>query len=117
SKPGLRNAQIGAIHALAAFNALKNKSTSIIDMPTGSGKTAVLMMAPYVLRKEKVLIVTPSRMVRGQIVEDFQSLRTLCNARVFQKSIRKPIVYEMEHKFKDEMVPTLEKSDVIVATP
>ena len=86
-------------------------------MPTGSGKTAVLMMAPYVLRKEKVLIVTPSRMVRGQIVEDFQSLRTLCNARVFQKSIRKPIVYEMEHKFKDEMVPTLEKSDVIVATP
>lgn len=117
SKPGLRNAQIGAIHALAAFNALKNKSTSIIVMPTGSGKTAVLMMAPYVLRKEKVLIVTPSRMVRGQIVEDFQSLRTLCNARVFPKSIRKPIVYEMEHKFKDEMVPTLEKSDVIVATP
>ena len=38
-------------------------------MPTGSGKTAVLMMTPYVLLKKKVLVVTPSKVVRGQISE------------------------------------------------
>ena len=88
SKPGLRNAQIGAIHAIASFNALKSKDTSIVIMPTGSGKTAVLMMVPYALTKEKVLIVTPSKMVRGQIAEDFQSLRTLCQAQVFPNTIK-----------------------------
>ncbi|GJM57787.1 DEAD/DEAH box helicase [uncultured Dubosiella sp.] len=117
SSPGLRNAQIGAIHALASFNALKSKDTSIIVMPTGSGKTAVLMMAPYVLTKEKVLIVTPSKMVRGQITEDFQSLRTLCKAQVFPNTIKKPIVYEMTHKYNDQMISVLKKSDVIIATP
>lgn len=117
SKPGLRNAQIGAIHAIASFNALKSKDTAIVIMPTGSGKTAVLMMVPYALTKEKVLIVTPSKMVRGQIAEDFQSLRTLCKAQVFPNTIKKPVVYEMEHKYKDEMIPTFKKSDVIIATP
>ncbi len=116
TKPGLRNAQIGAIHALASFNALKSKDTSIIIMPTGSGKTTVLMMAPYVLNKERVLIVTPSEMVRGQIAEDFRSLRTLCKAQVFQNSIKKPVVYEMEHNYKDEMISELKKADVIIAT-
>lgn len=117
STPGLRNAQIGAIHALASFNALKSRDTSIIIMPTGSGKTSVLMMAPYVLNKEKVLIVTPSKMVRGQIAEDFQNLRTLCKAQVFSNAIKKPVVHEMEHKYKDDMISIFEKSDVIIATP
>ena len=57
---GLRNAQLGAIHAIAAHATLEPNDASVIVMPTGSGKTTVLMLAPYVLQKEKVLIVTPS---------------------------------------------------------
>ena len=86
-------------------------------MPTGSGKTAVLMMVPYLLRKKKVLIVTPSRMVRSQIVEDFSSLRTLCVANVFSNTMEKPLVFEMIHKYSDEQINDYEKADVIVATP
>ncbi len=56
---GLRNAQLGAIHAIAANDTLEENGNSMIVMPTGSGKTTVLMMAPYILRKSKVLIVTP----------------------------------------------------------
>ena len=61
-------------------------------MPTGAGKTAVLMMTPYLLGKNKVLVVTPSVMVRGQITEDFQELSTLCKANVFKPSMKKPAV-------------------------
>lgn len=114
---GLRNAQIGAIHAIASFFTLNSKQAAIIVMPTGSGKTAVLMMAPYLLEKNKVLVVTPSIMVRGQITDDFKALTTLCNANVFKASMKKPAVYEMLHKYNDEMLPEFERADVIVATP
>jgi len=114
---GLRNAQIGAIHAISSFFTLNQSSAAITVMPTGAGKTAVLMLVPYLLSKNKVLVVTPSVMVRGQIVEDFRNLSTLCKANVFKNTMEKPVVYEMVHKFKDEMVAELDGVDVIVATP
>ena len=89
---GLRNAQIGAIHAIASFFTMNSKQAAITVMPTGAGKTAVLMMTPYLLGKNKVLVVTPSVMVRSQITEDFQELSTLCIANVFKPSMKKPIV-------------------------
>ncbi len=73
---GFRPAQLGAIHAAAAhfFN---RSEPGIITMPTGSGKTAVLIAAAYVLRAQRVLIITPSRLVREQIAEEMASLLTL----------------------------------------
>lgn len=85
---GLRNAQLGAIHAISSFFTLNKKEAAIVIMPTGSGKTAVLMLTPYLIRKQRVLVVTPSKMVRGQIAEDFSELRTLCVANVFNTSIK-----------------------------
>ena len=38
---GLRNAQLGAIHAIAAHATLEPNDASVIVMPTGSGKTTV----------------------------------------------------------------------------
>lgn len=114
---GLRNAQIGAIHAIASFFTMNSKQAAITVMPTGAGKTAVLMITPYLLGKNKVLVVTPSVMVRGQITENFQELSTLCTVNVFKQTMKKPTVYEMIHKFNVEMLPELEKADVIIATP
>ena len=94
---GLRNAQLGAIHAISSFFTLNKKEAAIVIMPTGSGTTAVLMLTPYLIRKQRVLVVTPSKMVRGQIAEDFSELRTLCVANVFNTSIKKPNVFELEH--------------------
>lgn len=36
---GLRNAQIGAIHAIAAHSTIKPVDAAIVVMPTGSGKS------------------------------------------------------------------------------
>lgn len=88
SDGGLRNAQCGAIYAIGSHSALYSDEAAIVVMPTVSGKTSVLMMAPYMLQKEKVLIVTPSIMVRGQIYDNFSTLRTLKKIGVFLKMIR-----------------------------
>lgn len=114
---GLRNAQIGAIHAISSFFTLHKSKAAIIVMPTGSGKTAVLMMTPYVVGSEKVLIVTPSVMVRGQITEDFSVLKTLCRAAVFRDGMKKPTVYELKHNYSDNMLADINEADVVVATP
>ena len=114
--PGLRNAQIGAIHAIASHSTIEPIDTAVIVMPTGSGKTAVLMLAPYFLRKSKVLVVTPSAMVRGQIVEDYGSLQTLKKVGVFAEAISPPSVFEAEHMYSDEQAEKFSQADVVVAS-
>ena len=116
-KLGLRNAQIGAIHAISSFFTLRKNRAAIVVMPTGSGKTAVLMMTPYVLESLKVLIVTPSTMVRGQTTEDFETLKTLCQATVFNDNVHKPKVYELKHTYSEEEFQNIINSDVVIATP
>lgn len=113
---GLRNAQIGALHAIAAHATLEPLDASVIVMPTGSGKTTVLMLAPYILRKTKVLIVTPSAMVRSQIVYEYKKLKTLKNIGVFSKDVKPPNVYEAEHVCFEDEVNLIKTADVVIAS-
>lgn len=117
NQKGLRNAQIGAIHSISSYFSLNNQKAALVVMPTGSGKTAVLMMTPYVLTGKRVLVVTPSKMVRGQIAEDFSTLRTLCKANVFKNAMKKPKVFELERKFNELDTKDIMSHDVIVSTP
>jgi superfamily II DNA or RNA helicase len=96
---GLFNAQLGAIHAVAAHFAVDERR-AMVTMPTGSGKTAVLMMAPFVLRSERVLVITPSRMVREQIVEDFGGLITLRRVGAIPTDVRSPRVTEVKRQVR-----------------
>jgi len=116
SSVGLRNAQIGAIHAIAAHSTIEPLDAAVIVMPTGSGKTTVLMLVPYVLQKTKVLVVTPSAMVRGQIAEDYEQLKTLKQIGVFDETVLPPTVYEVEHVFSEDQVDLISRADVVVAS-
>lgn len=114
---GLRNAQLGAIHSISSFFTLNKSKAAIVVMPTGSGKTAVLMMTPYVLESNKVLIITPSKLVRSQVADEYSTLKTLIKTKVFPKNIKRPKVLEMKKLYKEEYDSLLENADVIVATP
>ena len=79
---GLRNAQLGAIHSISSFFTLNKTKAAVVVMPTGSGKTAVLMMTPYVLEANKVLVITPSKLVRSQVSGEYSTLKKIGRAHV-----------------------------------
>jgi type I site-specific restriction endonuclease len=81
TEAGLRRGQIGAIHSIVGHLAI-HRTRAITVMPTGSGKTAVLMMLPFFERANRVLVVTPSQFVRNQIAEGFASLDRLIACQV-----------------------------------
>lgn len=115
--PGLRLAQAGAIHAIAAHFSVLSE-TGLIVMPTGSGKTAVLLMAPFVLQAQRVMIITPSRLVREQIAEGAKSLAVLKIAGALPDTVQLPKVVELKEKLAAEASwNQLRDYDVVVATP
>jgi len=115
---GLRKAQIGAIHAVAAHFTIRAEEPAMVVMPTGSGKTAVLMMSAFVERAARVLVVTPSVLVRGQIRENFETLSVLKRAGVLEETIPGPRVAEVKRRLTlPEGWEELREYDVAVGTP
>src|ERR1044072_133471 len=114
---GLRLAQHGAIHAVAAHFTLRPEP-AIVVLHTGSGKTAVSMMAAFVERARRVLVVTPSRLVRNQITEEYKSLKVLKVNRALPVSTPVPRVREVESMItSDAMWRELEAFGVGLGLP
>lgn len=115
---GLRNAQIGAIHAIGSHFTLFREEAAIVIMPTGSGKTAVLNLSAYLLRAKRVLVISSSVMVRGQIVEEFSQLKTLKESNVFHADLPLPKVKEIKSPIKSlEEWEELKEFNVVVGIP
>lgn len=114
---GLRNAQLGALHAIGSYFTKENATKALIVLPTGTGKTAVLMLSPYLLESKKVLVITPSKLVRNQIASDFATLKTLKNINVLPELCICPNVFELKDTKIQEHLKNILNSDVVVATP
>jgi superfamily II DNA or RNA helicase len=114
--PGLREAQAGAIHAIAAHFTIST-DPALVVMPTGSGKTAVLLAAPFALRATRALIITPSRLVREQTAEGAGDLGVLKRAGVLADQLQLPKVFEIESKCSAADWEKLRDYDFVVATP
>jgi superfamily II DNA or RNA helicase len=113
---GFRSAQLAAIHAVSThfFN---SKQPAIVTMPTGAGKTTVLMAIAFLLRVERVLVLTPSRLVREQIAENFGALVDLKKIEALPLDLVSPRVFATEGTIgSDEAWEDLRRYDVVVAT-
>lgn len=116
-EPGLRRAQLGAIYAIGAHFTVRSEP-ALVSLPTGSGKTAVLMITAFLQRATRALVVTPSRLVRNQIAEEFSSLSTLSGIGVYPDSAPRPAVQEVSSRItSNEQWEALREFDVAVATP
>jgi superfamily II DNA or RNA helicase len=114
---GLRRAQLGAIFAIGSHFTLR-KESALVVMPTGSGKTAVLMLSAFLEQAERILVVTPSRLVRSQIAEEYKTLSTLRRIEAFVGDEVGPSVYEVESRItSDDDWNALRAYDVVVGTP
>lgn len=120
AEPGLRRAQLGAYHAIASHFTLSNEPALVV-MPTGSGKTAVLMMTAFGQRARRALVITPSVLVRRQIAERFGSLVKLRDIGVVaddEEAFPGPRVQEVAGKIRDAGGwEALRAYDVVVGTP
>jgi superfamily II DNA or RNA helicase len=67
---GLRRAQIGALHAIASHWTL-SRALGVVVMPTGTGKTEVMVATAVAHRCENLLVVVPSDALRTQTAKKF----------------------------------------------
>ncbi len=113
---GFRAAQLGAIHASAAHFEMRS-DPGIITMPTGSGKTAVLIASAFVLQAKRVLILVPSRLVREQIAEEVRTLSTLKKLGALPEDLATPQVFNTTGRItSNDDWEALRENDVVVAT-
>lgn len=71
ARPGLRSPQIGALHAIAAHWSLSN-DPAIVVMPTGTGKTEVMLAVTVESRGDRVLVIVPTDALRQQTADKFR---------------------------------------------
>lgn len=114
---GLRNAQIGAIHSICSHFTLK-QTPALVVLPTGTGKTAVIVMSPYLLRAKRVLVLSSSVLVRGQIIDEFSKLSTLKERKIVNSDVESPNVFEVKSPITNtEQWEELKNYDVVVGIP
>jgi primosomal protein N' len=95
-RPGLRQPQMGALHAIAAhWSVTKNAAT--IVMPTGTGKTEVMLSTLVSENCKKVVVIVPSTSLRDQIFDKFISLGFLSDIGVVPDTIIFPRVAYIKH--------------------
>lgn len=116
-KQGLYKNQIGAIGAALAHFSTRF-DPALVTMPTGTGKTAVMVILSYALSAKKVLVITPSQLVREQIAESFRTPRLLIEKGIIQNK-NLPKVYELATNIKEKALwdKILKTNDVVVAIP
>lgn len=117
-KQGLYDNQIGAVGAAMAHFSVRSEP-ALITMPTGTGKTAVMVVLAYALQARKVLVITPSQLVREQIAENFRNPKVLVDKKIIPGGNKLPKVYELTKivEEKKEWSTILKHHDVIVAIP
>jgi len=116
-KQGLYDNQIAAVGAALAHFSTRTEP-ALITMPTGTGKTAVMILLSYALKAKKVLVITPSQLVREQIANQFRNPELLISKKIIDDELL-PRVYEVTGEINNynDWTTILEESDVIVGIP
>lgn len=114
---GLRPPQIGAIHATLAHWIITSEPATIV-MPTGTGKTEVMIALLAYCRMPRLLVVTPTVALRDQTVAKFLSLGLLKRLKVVGSEASLPFVGTLEHQLgrNDEVDEFFSSCNVVVTT-
>lgn len=114
---GFRPGQTGALHAVLAHTSIHDEP-AIICLPTGYGKTSVVMALPFLLGSRRVLVVEPSDALRKQVTSHFRELSTLRKIGAVFDPMPNPTVLRHEGRPQNaEEWQELGQYDVVVSTP
>lgn len=115
---GLRECQIGAFCAVRSHFSISDEPC-VVSLPTGSGKTALMMALSFGLKVQRVLVINPAEVLRLQTCEKFMTLDDLRKARALQGLSRKqiPNVYSIEKELRHASDwKSLSQYDIVTAT-
>lgn len=113
---GFRPGQLGAMHAVLAHKSVHD-DPAIICLPTGYGKTSLMMALPLLLSAQRVLVVEPSDALRRQVSSHFRELSTLRRIGAISDEIPNPEVLRLEGRPEDAAAwEALVGQDVVVTT-
>jgi superfamily II DNA or RNA helicase len=113
---GFRPGQLGAMHAVLAHDSVHH-DPAIVCLPTGYGKTSLMMALPMLLAARRVLVVEPSDALRRQVSSHFRELSILRRIGAIDDEVPNPNVFRLEGRPEDAAAwEALAKQDVVVTT-
>ncbi|MBP2641054.1 MAG: type restriction protein res subunit [Firmicutes bacterium] len=114
---GFRSAQLGAVFAIKSHWTVTDSAATIV-MPTGTGKTEVIIATVVSECRGKTFVVVPSDLLRKQTIHRFCTLGKLREIGAICGSFCNPIVGCLVSSPKDvaELEDLLSKSNVVVTT-
>jgi superfamily II DNA or RNA helicase len=114
--PRWRRPQLAALGAVLAQWSLAESEAPLISVPTGVGKTAIALAAPFLAAAKRVLVVVPTQELRRQTVERFRTQDVLRRIGALPADDESdPIVLEVTGRVEDW--ETVEDAEVVVALP
>lgn len=114
---GFRTGQLGALHAVLAHTSV-HEDPAIVCLPTGYGKTSVMMSLPLLMAPARVLVIEPSDALRRQVSSHFRELSTLRRIGAIPQAVPNPLVLRHEGRPETEADwQALSRFDVVVSTP
>lgn len=114
---GFRPGQLGALHAVLAHFSVQD-DPAIVCLPTGYGKTSLMMALPMLLGPARVLIVEPSSALRKQVHSHISVMSTLRRIGALAEDCPLPDVHlHIGRPQSLEEWQLLQAYDVVVSTP
>lgn len=115
--PGLRQPQVGALHAVLAHWTRSSEACTIV-MPTGTGKTETMLSLVVSEGLLNVLVIVPSFALREQTAEKFASLGVLPALGVTRSAAKYPVVGILEHGIKtaEQAEAFMRSCNIVIAT-
>lgn len=119
AKGGLRTPQLGALHAVLGYWTTDPAHPATVVMPTGTGKTETMLGLFASGRIQRLLVLVPSDILRGQIASKFETFGVLKQLAVLAPGAYEPVVGQIKHKFSSAEAAELfiKSCNVVVTTP
>ncbi|WP_339202491.1 DEAD/DEAH box helicase family protein [Bacillus sp. FSL K6-1366] len=111
----LREPQIQAYEKLKEhFLTKQSTEHALVVLPTGTGKTGLMGIAPYEISDGKVLIITPQTVIRDSVLGSLDPAypnNFWLFTRIFQNYTELPSVIEYDKTLTDEI---LDQADIVI---
>ena len=114
ARPGLRPPQIGALHAIAAHWSL-SKDPAIVVMPTGTGKTEVMLAVTVASGGDRILVIVPTDALRQQTADKFREYGLLRKLGIVAE-IKNPVVGVLTGKPAAAQFDVIRTCNIVVTT-